>query len=90
MKVRAGSSGWSDGRLVVATLKHDIRLMKIEWEEIQLELVAEETEVEPKVYSDIPLAYEIAGEGLNEARLSGRSPWPRSTAPFASCSTRHA
>ncbi|MFQ5908699.1 MAG: OsmC family protein [Thermoplasmata archaeon] len=101
MKVKAGASGWSDGRLVVRTfghdlevdtkgkegpppmallltslggchvaiLKHVLRLMKIDWEEIELDLEAEETKVEPKVYTDIHLAYEITGTDLDERKL---------------------
>ncbi|MEE9592287.1 MAG: OsmC family protein [Thermoplasmata archaeon] len=53
----------------VAILKHVLRLMKIEWDEIELDMEAEETEVEPKVYTDIRLAYEITGAGLDEKKL---------------------
>jgi putative redox protein len=53
----------------VAILKHVLRLMKIEWDEIELGMEAEETEVEPKVYTDIHLAYEITGVDLDEKKL---------------------
>ncbi len=53
----------------VALLRHVLRLMKIEWGEIQLGVEAEETETEPKVYTQIHLTYEITGQGLGEGRL---------------------
>ncbi|MFQ5920143.1 MAG: OsmC family protein [Thermoplasmata archaeon] len=53
----------------VAILKHVLRLMKIGWDEIQLDVEAEETEVEPKVYTDIHLDYEIRGAGLESRKL---------------------
>ncbi|MCJ2530910.1 MAG: OsmC family protein [Candidatus Thermoplasmatota archaeon] len=52
-----------------ALLKHVLRLMKIEWGEIQLRVEAEETETEPKVYTQVHLTHEITGQGLSEQRL---------------------
>lgn len=53
----------------VALLKHVLRLMKIEWKEIQLEVEAEETQTEPRVYTDIHLACTIEGLGLDAEKL---------------------
>ncbi|MEE9173707.1 MAG: OsmC family protein [Thermoplasmata archaeon] len=53
----------------VALFRHVLRLMKIEWGEIQLRVEGEETETEPKVYAQIHLTYEIKGQGLSEQRL---------------------
>ncbi len=39
----------------VALLRHVLRLMKIEWGEILFRVEAEETETEPKVYTQIHL-----------------------------------
>lgn len=53
----------------VAILKHVLRRMKIAWDEIQLVLEAEESEEEPKVYTDIHLAYAITGAALEVRKL---------------------